>query len=183
MPDAPDRPLSAAEFLWSWDHEGKGVTFHWPDGLSVQETAAILREAIAHQIEADAFNALARADARRAYRNQWIKRREAADPAYRLHRRISKQIWDALLGNKESRRWELLVGYSASDLRAHLAARFTEGMTWQNMGRWHIDHIRPLASFTTTGPDCPEFRAAWALENLQPLWAKDNLVKGARWKP
>ena len=48
------------------------------------------------------------------------------------------------------------------------------------MGEWHIDHIVPLASFVIAGPDDPELRRAWALTNLRPLWAKDNMRKGAK---
>jgi hypothetical protein len=77
--------------------------------------------------------------------------------------------------------WESFVDYTLDDLRAHLEARFVANMSWAEMSLWHIDHIRPLASFNITGPDCPEFKAAWALSNLQPLWAADNLKKGARW--
>lgn len=64
---------------------------------------------------------------------------------------------------------------------AHLERQFLPGMTWENRGEWHIDHIRPLCSFQFQTPDCPQFREAWALTNLQPLWAQDNLKKGGRW--
>jgi hypothetical protein len=53
-------------------------------------------------------------------------------------------------------------------------------MSWDNIGDWHIDHIVPLASFTFSSADDPEFRAAWALTNLRPLWAADNMRKHAR---
>jgi len=54
------------------------------------------------------------------------------------------------------------------------------GMGWHNMSEWHIDHIMPLASFNFTGLDDPAVREAWALSNLRPLWAADNIRKGAR---
>lgn len=73
------------------------------------------------------------------------------------------------------------MGYTLEDLLAHLEARFEPGMTWANYGSWHIDHIRPLASFSFRKPEEPEFLLAWGLANLQPLWAVDNLRKGARW--
>lgn len=50
-------------------------------------------------------------------------------------------------------------------------------MSWANFGEWHVDHIVPLASFTFASPDDDEFRAAWSLANLQPLWALENLQK------
>jgi len=52
-------------------------------------------------------------------------------------------------------------------------------MSWENIGDWHIDHIVPLSRFKVSGPDDPELRRAWALTNLRPLWAKDNMRKSA----
>jgi len=46
---------------------------------------------------------------------------------------------------------------------------------------WHIDHIRPISAFSFTVPEDPEFKECWALNNLQPLWAFDNLSKGGKW--
>lgn len=63
---------------------------------------------------------------------------------------------------------------------AHLESKFVEGMTWENRSEWHIDHIRPIASFNYATPDDPEFKQCWSLSNLQPLWAKENMSKGAK---
>ena len=52
-----------------------------------------------------------------------------------------------------------------------MASKFLEGMSWDNHGEWHIDHIRPISSFPTNSPPSE----VHALANLQPLWAKDNL--------
>jgi hypothetical protein len=83
--------------------------------------------------------------------------------------------------NKAGRSWREFVPYTLEELMAHLEAKFLPGMTWDNRGEWHIDHIRPLCSFDFQTPECPQFREAWALTNLQPLWAVDNLKKGGRW--
>jgi hypothetical protein len=56
-------------------------------------------------------------------------------------------------------------------------ARFQPGMSWQNWGEWHLDHIRPLASFNLS--DRTQFLQAVHFSNYQPLWAIDNLRKGA----
>jgi hypothetical protein len=64
-------------------------------------------------------------------------------------------------------------------LRAHLEAQFVPGMTWANHGAWHVDHIRPCASFNLEDP--AEQRVCFHFSNLQPLWAQDNLAKGATW--
>lgn len=114
----------------------------------------------------------------RAIWREMVDRRRK-DPAYRLHGRVSNQIWCALRGRKNFRGAPELVGYSMDELRAHLERQFTKGMGWHNMPMWHIDHIIPLSSFEISGPDDPTIRQAWALSNLRPLWAEDNQRKGA----
>jgi hypothetical protein len=100
--------------------------------------------------------------------------------AVKLDRRMSATIWLAIRQNKSGNSWKTLVDYTLADLMAHLEARFAPGMTWANIGEWHIDHRRPRSSFAYSSPDDPEFKNCWALHNLQPLWAADNLAKGAR---
>lgn len=51
-------------------------------------------------------------------------------------------------------------------------------MSWNNYGEWHIDHIKPVSKFRNNTP----VRIVNALCNLQPLWAKENLIKGASFK-
>lgn len=100
-----------------------------------------------------------------------------ADPKARLSSNISCHIYQTLKGTKAGRSWQLLVGYTVDDLRGHLERQFRNGMSWENYGKWHIDHIRPVSSFSFSSPDHAEFRACWALSNLQPLWARDNILK------
>jgi hypothetical protein len=73
-----------------------------------------------------------------------------------------------------------LIGCSIPYLKKHLEAQFQPGMTWENYGHntWHIDHIRPCASFDLTDPE--QQKQCFHYTNLQPLWAKDNMRKGAR---
>ncbi len=67
-----------------------------------------------------------------------------------------------------------LLGYSALDLKLHLESLFTEGMTWDNHGEWHIDHIKPIVLFDKdTHPSIVN-----ALSNLQPLWATTREING-----
>lgn len=81
---------------------------------------------------------------------------------------------------KSGKRWQALVGYSAIDLMEHLERQFTKGMGWDNMGDWHIDHIRPVSFFAFTSENDPGFLECWALANLRPLWKTDNLAKGRK---
>lgn len=105
-----------------------------------------------------------------------------ATPRGRINNAVSSGVWRGISSrtNGSGTTFELL-GYTIDDLMNHLEALFLPGMTWENYGLygWHIDHVRPLASFSYDSVDDPEFREAWALSNLQPLWAQDNWSKGA----
>lgn len=101
-------------------------------------------------------------------------------PHMRLHHRMSNMIRESLNGSKARRSWECLVGYTREELMRHIELQFVRGMTWANMGEWHIDHIIPRAKLKYTSSDEPNFKACWAITNLQPLWAMDNIAKGDR---
>lgn len=112
--------------------------------------------------------------------------RRYATPKGRLESIVRAGIKRGIkLGSKASRKTFDLLTFTAEDLKQHLESSFLPGMTWQNHGRfgWHIDHIRPLASFTYETPDDLGFKEAWKISNLQPLWAPDNLAKGKKWTP
>lgn len=76
--------------------------------------------------------------------------------------------------------WATLFPYSPADVAQHLESKFLPGMGWHNRSDWHIDHIRPISSFGIDHWDSDAWKACFALENLQPLWATDNIKKGAR---
>lgn len=123
--------------------------------------------------------AVANPDKRRATHKKAGKKRRAR-PHENLNNRLRCGIWHSLSGRKNRRSWQSLVGYTTNELVAHIARQFKGSMSWNNMGKWHIDHIIPLSSFSFTSPDDAEFKAAWALTNLRPLWALKNMSKGAK---
>jgi hypothetical protein len=71
-----------------------------------------------------------------------------------------------------------LLGAPPCQVRQYVEALFQPGMSWDNHGEWHLDHVRPIASFDLADPE--QVRACAHYTNLQPLWAFDNLSKGAR---
>lgn len=73
------------------------------------------------------------------------------------------------------------LGYSPDDLRKHLESKFKDGMTWDNHGEWHIDHIIPQSWLPFNSIEDDNFLKCWSLDNLQPLWAKDNISKQDRY--
>jgi hypothetical protein len=66
-----------------------------------------------------------------------------------------------------------LLCCSFEEAKTHIESKFTYGMNWDNYGKWHIDHIIPLASAKTEEEMCNLFN----YKNLQPLWASDNFRK------
>lgn len=136
----------------------------------------------------------ANTEKRRAYFRKWRENnrdrylegalaahhRRYLDPKMRLESSIRAGVQKCLRGERKSARTFALLGYSRQELAEHLERQFAPGMTWENYGQWHVDHIVPLSSFNYAGPDDPAFRQAWCLTNLRPLWAADNLKKGAK---
>jgi len=120
-----------------------------------------------------------RQDERQAARKQQALKAKT-DPTYRLHRAITRSVWGGLKSRKGGKKWQTLLGFTLPDLVTHLEAHFQPGMTWENYGAWHVDHILPRASFEYDSPDCADFKRCWALDNLQPLWALENIRKGKR---
>lgn len=124
---------------------------------------------------------------REYYRMKSAERRlqNAGDVNFRMMASIRTRIRNALNGaGKGGVSTAKLLGASIVEVRAHIEARFIEDMTWDNWGRgwggrreWHLDHVRPLASFDLTDP--AQLALACHYTNLQPLWAIDNLKKGA----
>lgn len=74
---------------------------------------------------------------------------------------------------------EAIHGYTFEELEHHIESQFADGMSWDNRSEWHIDHIKPIKAFLDEGITDPAIINA--LDNLQPLWAKDNLNKGAKY--
>lgn len=116
----------------------------------------------------------ARRDARQA---------KSKDGVWRMNNSIRVALSCFLAGKKTGMKWTCALGYTLDELRLDIESKFKPGMSWENYGEWHLDHRRPLSSFSVEGPDDPEVRNAWALSNLQPLWRLENLVKGAKYDP
>lgn len=90
---------------------------------------------------------------------------------------MANMIRKSLKRNKSGRHWETLVPYTLEELKQHLEGLFQPGMSWNNYGKWHIDHKIPKSKFQFTNSEDKEFQECWALENLQPLWAEENWKK------
>jgi len=129
-------------------------------------------------------NAVSIKDQKRKYRmshrsqiNAQERLRRKTDPGLRLVRTLRSRLRHALNGNTKSAKTLDLLGCSVDECKDHLERQFTKGMSWGNRSLWHIDHIRPCASFDMSLES--DQRACFHYSNLQPLWAADNLSKGS----
>ncbi len=106
------------------------------------------------------------------------KERMKTDPVYRFKVKIRKRIRSILKDRgytKKSKTHEIL-GISYEEFNLHMERQFVKGMTWDNYGEWHIDHIIPLAT-AICEDDVIRLNH---YTNLQPLWAEDNIRKGSK---
>lgn len=103
---------------------------------------------------------------------QYHQRRYQTDLIYKAKHALRAAVNHAFkrIGKNKPARTEQLLGCTWLEAKAHFERLFHEGMSWENHGAWHIDHIRPVASFKAD-----EFHLMNHISNLQPLWAEENL--------
>jgi hypothetical protein len=112
------------------------------------------------------------------YKREWSRKRQRSDPLFRLARALRKRVWIAFNRRSWTKRNSVseLIGADWSTVSAWIEERFKPGMCWKNYGSWHLDHVKPLASAKSEA----DLLKLFHYTNLQPLWAVENLSKGAR---
>jgi hypothetical protein len=117
-----------------------------------------------------------------AAKNKVYKRNKLeTDKYFRLCKNLRRRVLMALKRKIKSEPTQKLLGASFEKVRNHLSSLFKEGMSWDNYGKWHVDHIRPCASFDLNQED--QQHQCFHYTNLQPLWAIDNLKKSDKVDP
>jgi hypothetical protein len=111
---------------------------------------------------------------------RYQRERRRRDPIFKLLTYLRGRIHTALKRKKvvKTSRTEQLIGCSILELKNHLEAQFRDGMSWDNYGQWHVDHIKPCCSFDLSRPE--EQKTCFHHTNLQPLWAEENFKKSGR---
>ena len=121
-------------------------------------------------------------DAHKAKRIKvWVKYRRDRlknNPAFRVVHNLRHRVHDVIVHGYRSATTMDLIGCSPEELKTHIEKQFKSGMSWENYGKWHIDHIMPCAAFNLMNPK--EQRQCFGFKNLQPLWANENMSKGGR---
>lgn len=102
------------------------------------------------------------------------------DINYKLKILLRGRVNSVIKNNKKADHSLTLLGCTVQELKDHLESKFTDGMTWENYGKfgWHVDHIIPCASFDLSIPE--NQKICFHYTNLQPMWWRENIVKGKK---
>ena len=109
---------------------------------------------------------------------KWESNRKKTDKDYRLQHSIRNRIRMAIKKNVKSGKSLDLLGCDIYFFKKYISNMFKPGMTWENHGEWHLDHIRPCCTFDLSKPE--EQQECFHYTNMQPLWKKENLRKAKK---
>jgi len=112
---------------------------------------------------------------------KYVRERRKVDHNFRVMGNLRGRVRSAVkaFGFRKYKSTRRLLGCSGSELRAYLEKLWQPGMCWENYGEWHIDHIRPCASFNLLDPK--QQRECFHFTNLQPMWAMENFRKNSKY--
>lgn len=110
----------------------------------------------------------------------WQKIQYATNLNFRLQACLRTNFRSAIKRNWKSGKALGLLGCSIDEFKAWVSGWFEPGMSWDNYGQWHIDHHRPCASFDLCDPN--QQQRCFHYLNMRPMWALDNIRKGAKWQ-
>jgi hypothetical protein len=134
----------------------------------------------------------------RKSKNRVRVKRRLKDPAFKLREMVSRNICRGLLktgSNKNGKSCLKYLPYSMEELKYHIEKQFAQWMNWKNHGvyniqtwndndqftwTWQLDHIIPQCKLLYSSMEDENFKKCWALENLRPLSAKQNILDGKR---
>jgi hypothetical protein len=106
----------------------------------------------------------------------YAKKRREKDPLFKLRMNIRNLIYISIKKqgySKKSKTFETL-GCSYEEFKQHLERQFKKGMSWDNLGQWHLDHIY----LVSLAKDEQELIRLNHYTNFQPMWAVENITKG-----
>ena len=131
------------------------------------------------------FNQYRKTEKYKIQRKQWFNSRYKNDIDFKLKCVIKSRVLQFLKNFKQHHTIEYL-DYTMGELKEYLERQFTTDMSWDNYGTlWHIDHIRPCASFKFVNDDGTEnfeaIKECWSLDNLHPMYILDNIRKGSKY--
>lgn len=108
----------------------------------------------------------------------WQRKMKSGNINFRLASGLRVRLYQAIKSEWKTGSAVNDLGCSIIAFKEYIENKFEPGMTWNNWGTWHLDHIVPLSSFDLT--DREQFLKAVSYTNMQPLWKCHNLSKGNR---
>jgi hypothetical protein len=107
----------------------------------------------------------------------WFNEKYKNDVLFNLKIKFRRRIYMAIRHNniKKTNKMIDLLGCTYLELKNHIEFKFTDGMSWDLVmsGKIHLDHIIPLS----LSKNEDDLKKLCHFENLQPLWAEENLRK------
>jgi hypothetical protein len=118
-------------------------------------------------------------DKHREYKRMYQQHLRDTDPTYKLISYFRTAIYQVLKESnvEKNKHYFDVLQYTPEELITHLELQFKDDMSWDNYGKWHVDHIKPISSFNIVEMGDEEFMKCWSLGNLQPMWGEENIRK------
>jgi len=115
----------------------------------------------------------------RKTKRDYERNRKSSDPLYKLISNFRTAIYTVLKESNVDKYGHYfdILQYTPEELINHLEKQFTDTMSWDNYGVWHVDHKLPITSFDIREMGDKEFMRCWCLDNLQPMWGEENIRK------
>jgi len=109
------------------------------------------------------------------YQKNYRKERLENDDLFKCSIKIRSNILTSIKRKGYSKKTKTykILGCDYDFFKSYIEAQFKEGMTWENHGQWHFDHIIPV-SFAKSEEELIRLSH---YSNFQPLWAEENLSK------
>lgn len=107
------------------------------------------------------------------------KKRRQTDPLFRLISNLRTRVCEHCHSIRLQKKHTTIqaLGCNMSEFKEYMQSKFKDGMTWDNYGSWHVDHIKPISLATNE----EEVMTLNHYTNLQPLWKHDNFLKGNKY--
>ena len=118
-------------------------------------------------------------DKHRESKRKYQQHLRDTDPIYKLISYFRTAIYQVLKESnvEKNKHYFDVLQYTPEELIKHLELQFKDDMSWDNYGKWHVDHIKPISSFNIVEMGDEEFMKCWSLGNLQPMWGEENIRK------
>ena len=115
------------------------------------------------------------------YKTEWAKQKRKENSVFNFSSNVRSLISHSFnradgKGLIKNLSTEEILGCSIEEFRKYIESKFQDGMTLENYGEWHLDHIKPI-SLAQSEEEVIKF---CHYSNFQPLWAKENMSKGNR---